>query len=233
MPEGFSWAALKSSKSPRTNDPFRVPQMLFQRRAAWGVARVNLWHKKLEIRWIRSSWSAAQRSSASPPATHCASVLISRCSVQVQVCSVATKNLHARRIPTIDCLTQGAIYIVYCCRCQVANHCGLLVAACLMSLWLSLKPTTCPDPESTRACFLQLVFQYWSLDFLSLLTNSDFTLRQKLLRVKIVKLWFSFQRSLDCPFCTALPVRECVCVCVCVRGCMCVCTRRSRGLVCL
>ena len=104
MPEGFSWAALKSSKSPRTNDPFRVPQMLFQRRAAWGVARVNLWHKKLEIRWIRSSWSAAQRSSASPPATHCASVLISRCSVQVQVCSVATKNLHARRIPTIDCL---------------------------------------------------------------------------------------------------------------------------------
>eukprot|EP00435_Cladocopium_sp_Y103_P050788 s128_g15.t1 len=44
--------------------------------------------------------------------------------------------------------------------CQVANHFGLLVAACLISLWLSLKPTTCPDPESTRACFLySAIFQ--------------------------------------------------------------------------
>lgn len=176
-----------------------------------------MWHKKLEIPWIRSSWSAAQRSSASPPATHCASVLISRCSVQVQVCSVATN----------DCLTQGAIYIVYCCRCQVANHCGLLVAACLMSLWLSLKPTTCPDPESTRACFLQLVFQHWSLDFLSLLTNSDFTFKTKIASSENCQTVVFFQRSSDCPFCPALPVRECVCVCVCVHGCMCVCAYKK------
>ena len=131
----------------------------------------------------------------------------------------------------------GAIYIVYCCRCQVANHCGLLVAACLMSLWLSLKPTTCPDPESTRTCFLQLVFQYWSLDFLSLLTNSAFTFKTKIASSEncqtVVFLPKVVGLVLFAQHCLCVSVCVCAYVCVGVCQCMCVCTRRSRGLVCL
>lgn len=43
-------------------------------------------------------------------------------------------------------------------RCQIANHCGLLISACLISSWLSLQPAACAKPGSTSMCFLHLVF---------------------------------------------------------------------------
>ena len=38
--------------------------------------------------------------------------------------------------------------------CQIANHCGLLISACLISSWLSLQPAACEKPGSTSMCFL-------------------------------------------------------------------------------